>query len=315
MKIVIYDVLGFSNNDIAKIRSVASDATVVVSAEEDLAIELKDAEVFFGYHTPEVFADADQLKWIQATAAGMDVLLSPEVKARNILVTNASGVHAPQVAEMAWALTLSIARGVALYVKQQREHHWEWGPLYDIDGQTAGVIGLGGIGRRYARVAAAFGMKVLAVDAHAVSAPDFVDSLWGMDRLDELIERADVILTSCPYTDETHHLINAERIAKMKPTAIVVNIARGGIIDEDALSVALLEGRIAGAGIDVCETEPLPSDSPLWDVPNLVVTPHCGGLGPARMGRLAQFFCENLRRYLDAEPLRNVVDQEKGYPV
>ena len=315
MKIVIYDVLGFSGSDIEKIRALAPDATVVVPAEHDLADELRDAEVFFGYHTPEVFANADKLKWIQATAAGMDVLLSPEVKARDILVTNASGVHAPQVAEMAWALTLSIARGVALYVRQQREHHWEWGPIYDIDGRTAGVIGLGGIGRRYARVAAAFGMNVLAVDAHPVSKPDFVDSLWGMDRLDDLVETADVILTSCPYTEDTHHLINGERIAKMKPTAIVVNIARGGIVDEDALSEALLEGRIAGAGIDVCETEPLPPDSPLWDVPNLVITPHCGGLGPARMGRLAQFFCENLQHYLDGDPLQNVVDQERGYPV
>ena len=158
-------------------------------------------------------------------------------------------------------------------------------------------------------------MKVVAVDAHPVSKPDFVDSLWTMDRLDELVEVADVVLTSCPYTEETHHLINADRIARMKPTAILVNIARGGIVDEDALTVALLEGRIAGAGLDVCETEPLPADSPLWEVPNLVITPHCGGMGPARMGRLTRFFCDNLRRYLAGEPLQNVVDQEKGYPV
>ena len=158
-------------------------------------------------------------------------------------------------------------------------------------------------------------MRVLAVDLHQPPKPATVESLWKLDRLDELLELADVVLISCPYTSETHDLIDAAALARMKPTAILVNIARGGIVNEEALATALHAGRLAGAGLDVCETEPLPADSPLWDVPNLIITPHCAGRSSGRMRRLTECFCENLRRYLAGEPLSNVVDQQKGYPV
>lgn len=314
-KIVIFDPLGLDDASIDAIRKSAPKAQVVMPEKGQLADELLDAEIFYGFHTPEVFRGATQLRWIQSTAAGLEQVLEPELVARNLKITNASGVHAGPVAEMAWALTLAVARGLPTYFRQQQDHQWERSTYYDLEDATAGIIGLGGIGRRYARTAAAFGMRVLAVDRHEPVKPEDVESLWGLDRLDEMLAQSDFVLVSCPYSSETHHLINHERLGRMKPTAILVNIARGGIVDEEALAAALREGRLAGAGLDVCETEPLPADSPLWDTPNLVITPHCAGLSAHRRRRLTEFFCENLRRYFSDEPLANLVDQAKGYPV
>ena len=315
MKIVIYDLLDLGDELVAMVQQTVPSATVVVSTEERLAEDLADAEIFFGFHTHEVFRNAANLKWIQTTSAGLDKVLGPELVERDLIVTNASGVHAPQVAELAWALTLAVSRALPVYFRQQQEHRWQYGPIFDLAGSTAGIIGLGGIGRQYAKVAVALGMRVIAVDPHEPPKPDGVESLWKMDRLDELLETADVVLVSCPYTLQTRNLLDHGRLAHMKPTAILVNIARGGIVDEEALAEALRAGRLRGAGIDVCETEPLPADSSLWDVPNLVITPHCAGLSPHRNRRLAEFFCQNLRRYLAEEPLMNVVDQHRGYPV
>lgn len=314
-KIVVHDQLPFEDRSIDLIRRTAPGAHVVVATKEQLPSELVDAEIFFGFHLPEVFRVARQLRWIQTTAAGLDKLLVPELVARNFTITNASGVHAPQVVEMAWALTLAVARRMPTFFARQQAHLWQWEIPYDLDGSTAGIIGLGGIGRRYASIAAAFGMRIVAVDAHQPPRPEGIAALWPLAQLDDLLAESDVVLVSCPYTPETHSLLNRQRLARMKPTAILVNIARGGIVDEDALAEALRHGRLAGAGLDVVETEPLPAESPLWDVPNLVITPHSAGLSPRRMHRLAEFFCQNLQRYLAGQPLQNVVDCQRGYPV
>jgi D-3-phosphoglycerate dehydrogenase len=315
-KIVAYDLfLGIDDESFESIQRTAPGAQVVAPVKEQVAAELADAEIFYGYHSPDVFRGAEKLQWIQSTAAGLDAMIDAPLIERGLKITNASGVHAPQVAEAAWAMTLALTRALPTYFRRQQEHHWEWGNHVDLDGATAGIIGLGGIGRRYAQVAAAFGMRVVAVDAHEPPKPDCVEAMWSLDHLDELLADSDVVLISCPATKATHHLINAERLAQMKPTAFLVNIARGDIIDEEALAQSLRAGRIAGAGIDVCATEPLPAESTLWDVPNLVITPHGAGLSPNRRRRLIEFFCQNLRRYLASEPLLNVVDPRIGYPV
>jgi D-3-phosphoglycerate dehydrogenase len=315
MKIVLHDQFEIADEMLALVRAAAPGATVVEVTKDRLPAELADAEVFYGYHSPEVFAHAPRLKWIQSSAAGLDKVLVPELVSRGLMITNASGIHAAAVAECAWALTLSIGRCLHTFMRQQQAHEWKWGPLYDMLGGTAGVIGLGGIGRQYARVARAFDMTVIAVDPHVREKPDTIAELWAMDRLPDLLRQSDVVLVSCPYTRETHYLINRDRLALMKSTAIIVNIARGGIIDESALIDALKAGKLAGAGLDVTETEPLPADSPLWDTPNLVISPHCGGISSHRVRKLIEFFCENLRRYQAAQPLLNLVDQRKGYPV
>ena len=315
MKIVISDPLGFEAEDMSMMFEAAGEDTIVVPSDGDLVDELADAEVFFGYHSPEIFATARNLKWIQTTAAGLDMMLTSDVVKRGLIVTNASGVHAPPVVETAWALTLAVSRCLKTFQRQQNEHVWESFVPYDLNGRTVGIVGLGGIGRRYARIAAAFGMRVIAVDLHAPPKPDEVESLWGLDRLNDLVAEADVMLIACPATAETQGLIGAEQLALLKPTAILVNIARGGIVDEPALIECLTNGLIAGAGLDVTKIDPLPPDDPLWGTPRLVLTPHIAGWSGDRSRRLVDFFCENLRRYRSGEPLKNLVDQSRGYPV
>ncbi|MFP6769190.1 MAG: D-2-hydroxyacid dehydrogenase [Planctomycetaceae bacterium] len=316
MKIVVCDMLGFEDEHVAWIHEAAEGDTLVFpNDDEELVAELADAEVFFGYHSPEVFAGADNLKWIQTTSAGLDMMLTPEIVAMGLQVTNASGLHAPPVVETAWALTLAVSRCLRHHGHCQDKHEWDQFVPWDLNGRTAGVIGLGGIGRRYAKIAAAFGMRVIAVDLHSPPKPDEVEELWGLDRLNDLCAEADVVMIACPATQETQGLIGAEQLALMKSTAILVNIARGGIVDEPALIECLNEGRIVGAGLDVTKIEPLPADDPLWDTPRLVITPHIAGWSNDRSGNIAKFFCENLGRYKAGEPLRNLVDQERGYPV
>jgi phosphoglycerate dehydrogenase-like enzyme len=319
MKIVISDMLGFEEEHVAWIHEAAGDDTVVFpEGDEELLAELPDAEVFFGYHSPEVFSVATNLKWMQTTSAGLDMMLTPEVRAMGLQVTNASGLHAAPVVETAWALTLAVSRYLKHFGQCQRDQVWDQFTPYDLNHRTAGVIGLGGIGRRYAKIASAFGMRVIAVDKHIPekpNKPEEVEELWPLERLNDLCAEADVVMIACPATSETQGLIGAEQLALMKPTGIIVNIARGGIIDEPALIECLTEGRIAGAGLDVTRIEPLPKDDPLWDTPRLVITPHIAGWSNDRSLSVVRFFCDNLGRYKAGESLRNLVDQQQGYPV
>ena len=316
MKIVISDMLGFEEEHDAWIYEAAGDDTVVFpEGDEELLAELPAAEVFFGYHSPEVFSVATNLKWMQTTSAGLDMMLTPEVRAMGLQVTNASGLHAAPVVETAWALTLAVSRYLKHFGQCQRDHVWDQFTPYDLNHRTAGVIGLGGIGRRYAKIAAAFGMRVIAVDKHVSEKPEEVEELWPLERLNDLCAEADVVMIACPATSETQGLIGAEQLALMKPTGIIINIARGGIIDEPALIECLNAGRIAGAGLDMTRIEPLPDDDPLWDTPRLVITPHIAGWSSDRSQSVVRFFCDNLRRYKAGEPLRNLVDQQLGYPV
>ncbi len=316
MKIVISDMLGFEEEHVAWIHEAAGDDTVVFpESDEALLAELADAEVFFGYHSPDVFSVATNLKWMQTTSAGLDMMLTPEVREMGLQVTNASGLHAAPVVETAWALTLAVSRYLKHFGECQQKHVWDQFTPYDLNDRTAGVVGLGGIGRRYAKIASAFGMRVIAVDKHVQEKPAEVDELWTLEGLNDLCAEADVVMIACPATAETQGLIGAEQLALMKPTGIIVNIARGGIIDEPALIECLTEGRIAGAGLDVTKVEPLPEDDPLWDTPRLVITPHIAGWSNDRSRSVVRFFCENLTRYKAGEPLRNLVDQQRGYPV
>jgi phosphoglycerate dehydrogenase-like enzyme len=316
MKIVISDMLGFEEEHVGWIHEAAGDDTVVFpESDEALVAELADAEVFFGYHSPDVFSAAANLKWMQTTSAGLDMMLTPEVREMGLQVTNASGLHAAPVVETAWALTLAVSRYLKHFGECQQKHVWDQFTPYDLNDRTAGVVGLGGIGRRYAKIASAFGMRVIAVDKHVQEKPAEVDELWTLEGLNDLCAEADVVMIACPATAETQGLIGAEQLALMKPTGIIVNIARGGIIDEPALIECLTEGRIAGAGLDVTKVEPLPEDDPLWDTPRLVITPHIAGWSNDRSRSVVRFFCDNLRRYKAGEPLENLVDQQQGYPV
>ncbi len=298
-----------------QVKAVSPALNVVMASREAAVREAEDAEVFFGYHNDEIFKAAKKLKWIQSGSAGMDKFLSPALADSDVVVCNASGLHAPQVAEHAWALTLALCRRIPQYVRNQAERVWKGAGYLDLYGATAGIIGFGGIGKEYAKRAHAFDMRILTVDAHAKTKPAYVESLWGPERVNDLIRASDVVFIAVPCTKETEKLINAERLATMKPTAFLVNTARGPIVDEKALIAALKAGQIAGAGLDVFEVEPLSKESELWGLDNVIITPHAAGSSALRPQRLMDFFCENLRRYLAGQPLMNVVDKKRGYPV
>ena len=317
LKIVLLPPIGQAFAD--RIRAVAPDADVVAPPDEAASVAaVAEAEVILG-NTPTraVFQAATRLRWFQTESAGMNALLEiPELRDGDFTLTNGSGLHQTQVAELAWALTLALFKRFPSYAQAQRARLWDRDRARprDLDGATAGIVGFGGVGRQYAKRGAAFGVRILAVDVQRPSKPEYAAALWGMDRLDDVLKAADVLFLACPHTPETDKLIDARAFRLMKETAFLVNTARGRIVDEAALVTALREGEIAGAGLDVFEEEPLPEDSPLWEMENVILFPHMGGGSMYRSERVIDLFCENLRRYLAGSPLLNEVDRKLGYP-
>nr|HRJ43071.1 D-2-hydroxyacid dehydrogenase [Caldilineaceae bacterium] len=232
-----------------------------------------------------------------------------------VMLSNMAGMYAPQGAEHAWAFLLCMARGLIPAWEQKKEHQWKAGSVVEITGMTLGIIGMGGFGLEMVKRAAGYDMTIIAVDAIRTEAPAGVHELKPSTRenIHSLLRRSDVVMMACPRTPETYHLISTEELALMKPTAYLINVTRGGIIDEDALVAALNGGQIAGAALDVTEKEPLPAESSLWDAPNLLLTPHRAGASQHRPQVIVRFFQEQLQRYLAGERPRNVIDKRRGY--
>ena len=299
-----------------QVRRTVPGAEVVTASMDEAPAVVGDADVIFGMYTEEIIRAARNVSWIQTTSAGMDMLMDiPGVREGRFKLSNASGLHALQVAEHAWALTAALFRGLNVYIRNQLACEWKGASIRDLYGATAGIVGFGGIGRRYASLARGFDMRVLAVDVQQTERPDYVEALWGPDRLDDLLAASDVVFIACPYTPETERLIDARAFQLMKESAFLVNTARGPIVDETALVDALRSAEIAGAGLDVFETEPLPDTSPLWEMENVIITTHSAGVSSYRPQRTVDFFCENLRRFMAGETLLNETDRNLGYPV
>jgi phosphoglycerate dehydrogenase-like enzyme len=234
--------------------------------------------------------------------------------ARGIVLTNASGVHAFPISETILAMMLAFARKLHLSIRHQEQRAWKSvGPLGEIHGQTMGVIGVGAIGEETARLGKAFGMKVLGVRRSGAPSPH-VDRMYGQDGLDEVLQQSDYVIVTLPLTPETRHLIGQREFMRMKASAYFINIGRGGTVHTEALLDALREGRIAGAGLDVFEQEPLPAASPLWEQENVIITPHNSGATVYYDDRAADIFLANLKAYLhNGRPSINVVDFNKNY--
>jgi D-3-phosphoglycerate dehydrogenase len=288
---------------------------VFPNSQQTLIEEGRDAEVLYGSCREETFAALSNLKWIQSSSAGMDKQLYDAIKDSDVIVTNAAGLYATHVADQAFALLLGLARNIDQFTRSQDKHEWGRGrrPLIEIGGFTICIVGMGGIGRQMAQRAKGFGMYVVSVDPYLKGAPDTVDELLPMDRLADAMSRADVVMIACPLTAETRHLISAENLAVMKPTAYFINVARGPIHNEPDLIEVMKAGKIAGAGLDVTEVEPLSKESPLWDIENVIITPHVAGGSQHRLRRITEFFCENLKRYVNGESLQNVVNKDLGF--
>jgi phosphoglycerate dehydrogenase-like enzyme len=301
-----------------QVQQVAPDAEIVNAGQEGIAEQLPTADIFCGHAKVPVPWDQvvqlGRLRWIQSSAAGMDHCLVPPVVSSNIIVTSASGLFADQVAEQTLALLLGLLRGLPTFFRAGLNHEFIRRPTSDLHRSTVGIVGFGGNGRRLAQVLAPFKTRILATDLFPVDKPDYIDELWPADRLHDLLPLVDVLILCVPLNDETEGLINAESFARMKQNSILINVARGPVVVERDLVKALKSGRIAGAGLDVTEVEPLPIDSELWELPNAIITPHVAAQSARRIDDTTNLFCENLGRYLEGKPLLNLVDKQLGFP-
>lgn len=299
------------------VQLASGDHQALIAADDAEAISLAgEVEVIMGHFKPAVCAAAPNVKWIQSFSAGMDKFLFPEIIERDeVAISNVAGLYAPQGGEHAWALLLALTRGIDESIRRNAERKWAGGATVELTGMTLGVIGMGGFGIEMVKRAAGYDMEIIAVDPVRRDPPPGVSELKDntVENIHDLLRRADVVMMACPRTKETYHLIGREELALMKESAYLINVTRGGIIDEDALSDALRAGQIAGAGIDVTEVEPLAPESPLWDAPNIILTPHRAGASQHRPRKVFEFFLAQLERYLKGEPVLNIVDKRKGY--
>jgi phosphoglycerate dehydrogenase-like enzyme len=299
-----------------KVRALDLEVCEVKDDAEALK-EIVDADAYFGKVTPELLAAAGQLRWIQATSAGLDNYFFPELNAHEAQVTNMRGIYSDVIAEHVFAFLLSLSRGMQIYIRRQLERKWD---KHNVDvihvaGKTLGVLGLGGIGLAVASRGSAFGMRVLAVDTAPKDNPDFVERIYQPSQLKEMLAQVDYLTICVPHTSETDHLIDADALKAMKKTAIVINIGRGKVLDLNALTQALEAGDLAGAALDVFEEEPLPASHPLWGMENVIITPHTAAFSNEIEPRRYTLIVENVRRFCAGERLLNVVDKQVGYVV
>jgi len=301
----------------------SSDGDGAAMPSREALDAIVDAEVYFGFGiTRPLFVTARRLKWVHSAAAGVRGALFPEMLASPVRLTNSAGIHAIPIAETVVGGLLYLLRGLDMAVEQQRERRWDMSRfvaddsvLRELGDCRALIVGTGGIGSEVARRLAVFGSRCVGVRRHpARGAPAGFERVVGPESLDDELPAADVVVLAAPLTTETTGVLDAQRIGYLRPGAIVVNVARGALLDEDALAAAVITGRLRGAVLDVFSKEPLAADSPLWQLRSVLITPHVSPVSPGRFWpRQLDLFLDNWRRYLNGAPLRNVVDKRAGY--
>jgi len=283
---------------------------------------LPDADAAF---TPfvdrDIFPSASRLRWVQSPAVGVGSLMFPELLASPVVITSARGIRARAIAEHVLGVTIALARRLPIAMRAQVAHRWAQdeleGATVDVrtlEGQRMGIVGLGAIGLELVKIAAPFGFRISAIRRRAGEPkPQGVDEVWPLDRLPDLLAASDVVVLALPHTPETKRVIGKRELDRIKRGALLVNVARGKLVDDDAVIEALRDGRLGGAALDVFSEEPLDPASPYWDLPNVLVTPHTSGAMQDYWTPLVALFTDNLRRFEKGEPLRNVVDKKAGY--
>lgn len=301
----------------AKLEAAAPGSRFLyVPAKDVTASQAAQAEVIIGNIPASLIAGAEKLRLFQLNSAGADMYLKPGLLREDVLLCNATGAYSKAVAEHALAMTLALQKKLPLYRDAQREHVWrDCGTVTSMADATVLVVGLGDIGLHYARMAKALGAYVIGLKRRPGEKPEAVDELYTTDALDAQLPRADVIFSVLPGTPATTHLYTDERFALMKPGALFINCGRGSAVALEVLQRALETGAIAAAAVDVTETEPLPADSPLWTLPNLLLTPHIAGDFhlPETFERIVDIAAKNLALYLAGEEPLTVVDRKTGY--
>jgi phosphoglycerate dehydrogenase-like enzyme len=305
-----------------RILSVSARIEVNQSRDQEELLKLvENADVLLaGRFSQRMFLAARKLKWIQTNYVGVESFLYPEVVESDVIITNAGGVNTIPVAEHAIGLIFCLSRKLNLFIRNQIEKKWKTSnaellsQMKEVDGKTLGIVGVGRIGGEIVKKAKCLGMKTIAARKNtSAQKPDHVDKLVSSENLDQLLAESDFVVLQLPTTAETKNMIGEKEFRSMKPTAFLINTGRGDVVQEDELIKALKEGWIAGAALDTFADEPLPENSPLWDMQNVVITPHVAGLTPYYFDRLIEVFCENLKRFINKEQLVNVVDKRRGY--
>ncbi len=314
----------WNDEQLRKVKTAYPQVEFCTALTEREAVEAaKDAELVFGDVSREVFLAAKNLRWIQCHGAGVNKLIAiPELVISDVVVTNTRGAHAATIAEHFFGTLIGLTRQFPkLYMAQQNKEWINWSqwpekvgaPPISIQGLTIGILGLGNIGQAIAARAHAFQMDIVAVDKYDAPRPDYISAFWLISEMHELLRRSDVVVVTVPGTSETYRLVGHQELSVMKPTSYLCVVSRGGVVDEDALANMLKNGLLAGAAVDVTETEPLAANSPLWEAPNLIITPHCAGKSEASTAAATAIFSENIGHYLAGRPLTNLVDKKLGF--
>jgi len=307
-----------SADDIARIRAAAgSDAEVIVTTPAEAPKHAEDAEVILGPVPRQLFQAAPRLRWVQATSSGVDPFLYPEFRDSDVILTSEKGLVGEHLADHAFGLLLLLTRQLTTAFKLGPDA-WNHRPalrrqMVELSGLTMGIIGFGGTGRAVARRAHAFGMHCQALDRDAVPNSPEVSEVQRPAFFAALLATSDVVAICCPLTPETRGLFDDAAFVHMKPSAFLVNVTRGEVIVEDALVRALQAKQLRGAALDVAPREPLPPDSALWDMENVVMTPHAAGASQYRAARNIDRFVRNIERLRHNEPLEGVIDKQLGY--
>ncbi len=294
---------------------------VALDEPSGLPAALPDADVFLGWHlAPQHFAVAKRLRWYHTALAGIDECLFPELVASDVVLTNSTGLHSTCIPEHVITQIMVLARNFHEAARMQARREWNrfgmvmsGSGIRDVNGANLAVLGAGPIGENVARLAAGLGMHVRIMRRDAAHAVPHAEAVVPPSALHELLAWADFVVLAVPLTAETHHLIGAAELAAMRSTAYLINIARGEVVDHAALLQCLQNRGLAGAALDVFDPEPLPADSPFWELDNVVITPHISGYMPQYFDRMLELFEDNLERFLAGKPLRNVVDKRLGY--
>jgi phosphoglycerate dehydrogenase-like enzyme len=310
--------------ELAELREVAPRANIVPVADARAALaEIHDADALIGVLDEQLVRQGKNLRWIQVFSAGVDRYRYPELIESEIVLTNAKVIQGPNVADQAMALLLALTRRVVFATELARKDGWREArselrdgtpPIIELEGKTGLVVGYGGIGSAIAERAHGFGMRILAVDPKPGKPhPEWVEHVYTPDELLRALPEADVVFLAVPLTDETQGMMGRDAFASMKDGAYLVNIARGKVVDTEALVSVLESGKLAGAGLDVTDPEPLPPEHRLWSFDNVVVTPHMGGTSDQVWARRVALAKDNLARFVEGRELVNIVDKKRGY--
>jgi len=295
-------------------------ADVVDAGQENIAQELFNADIYCGHAKVPVdwrgVVEQGRLRWIQSSAAGMDHCLVPPVIESDIEVTSASAVLSDQVAEHTIGLLTAWNRNLFTFFRAQQKKEFVRRATRDLTHRVVGIVGFGGVGRRLAELLAPFKTRILATDLFPIEKPDHVEALWPADRLNEMLSEVDTVVLSLPLNASTQGMFDAAMFDRMKPGTLFANMARGPLVRTDDMVDALESGHLAGAVMDVTDPEPLPESSRLWEMPNVIITPHVAGQSARRIDNMTRLFCENLRRHQAGEPLINrLSDKRLGFPI